>query len=174
MATTRIANTDTAGQAGTGLTDEDRAVLARVDGALADGVALLRWWRRTDAAGAYARRFPLVRTFNVPDESFAFFDEAPLPGRTLPVMGIVEDMLYDQPKTSGPEKVRDELREFVLHYFLRISAFERPEAYADADSSASPRFLPALSWCPTSGAQKSGFGYTQLYYKRRDSGAVGK
>src|SRR5262249_531095 len=111
---------------------------------------------------------------NVPDESFAFFDEAPLPGRTLPVMGIVEDMLYDQPKTSGPEKVRDELREFVLHYFLRISAFERPEAYADANNTAPPRFLPSLSWCPTYEAQKSGFGYTQLYYQRSNAAAPGK
>jgi hypothetical protein len=145
-----------------------------VDGALADGVALLRWWRRTDAAGSYARRFPLVRTFNVPDESFAFFGEAPIPGKTLPVMGIVEDMLYDQPKTSAPAKVRDELREFVLHYFMRISAFERPEAYADANNTAPPRFLPSLSWCPTYEAQKSGFGFTQLYYKPRDSGVVGR
>jgi hypothetical protein len=174
MAATQMQNAAYAPEAGNGLTDEDRAVLDRVDTARADGVSLLRWWRRIDAAGCYTQRFPLVRTFNAPDKSFAFFDEAPIPGKTLPVMGIVEDMLYDQPKTSGPEKVRDELREFVLHYFLRISAFERPEAYADADNTAPPRLLPSLSWCPTYEAHKSGFGYTQLYYKRRDAVAPGK
>jgi hypothetical protein len=174
MATTQNANAPPARRAATDWTDLDRAVLDRVDGALADGTALLRWWRRTDAANGYAQRFPLVRTFNTPDESFAFFDQAPIPGNTIPVMGIVEDMLYDQPKTSPPEKVRDEFREFVLHYFMRISAFERPEAYADASNAAPPRFFPTLSWCPTYEAQKSGFGFSQLYYKLRDSGAVGK
>jgi hypothetical protein len=161
-------------QAGTDLTDEDRAILERVEPALADGTALLRWWRQTDAAGSYARRFPLVRTFNTPDESFAFFDQAPLPGRSLPIMGSVEDMLYDQPRTAEPGKVRDELREFVLHYFMRVSAFERPEAYVDAGNTAQPPVLPSLSWCPTYESQKIGFGYSQHFYKRRDSGEIGK
>lgn len=159
---------------GTDLTDDDRAVLGQVESSLADGAALLSWWRGTDAANAYTRRFPLVRTFNVPDDSFAFFDQAPLPGRTLPVMGIVEDMLYDQPKTGAAPTIRDELREFVLHYFMRISAFERPEAYIDAGNTAAPRLFPTLSWCPTYEANKTGFGFTQLYYKLRDSGEVGK
>jgi hypothetical protein len=174
MATAQTLNAAPAPATGTDMTAQDHAVLDRVDGARADGTALLRWWRHTEDAGAYARRFPLVRTFNVPDESFAFFDEAPVGAQTMPVMGIVEDMLYDQPKTSDPEEVRDELREFVLHYFLRISAFERPEAYADANNTAPPRFLPSLSWCPTYEAQKSGFGYSQLYYKRCDAAAPGK
>ena len=147
----------------------DQAETAR-----AEGVSLLRWWRQTDAQNSYAQRFPLVRTFNSPDESFAFFDQAPIPGKIIPVMGIVEDMLYDQPKTSVPEKQRDELREFVLHYFMRISAFERPEAYADAGNTTGPRFLSSLSWCPTYEARKTGFGYSQVYYKLRDSGTIGK
>jgi hypothetical protein len=154
------------------LDGEGRAVIAEVERALADGVALLRWWRQTDRANSYARRFPLVRTFNVPDESFAFFDTAPLASGPLPVMGIVEDMLYDQPKQGSAEKIRDELREFVLHYFLRISAFERPVAYADANNTAAPRFLPGLSWCPTYEAEKTGFGFSQHYFKPK-GGAVG-
>jgi hypothetical protein len=155
------------------LDGEGRAVVAEVDRALADGVALLRWWRQTDRANAYARRFPLVRTFNAPDESFAFFDSAPLPSGPLPVMGIVEDMLYDQSKQGSAEKIRDELREFVLHYFLRISAFERPEAYADANNTTPPRLLPGLSWCPVYEAHKTGFGFSQHYFKPAGGGAVG-
>jgi hypothetical protein len=174
MLTTSVKNDQLDHQAGSDLTDQDRAILARVDGSLADGLSLLRWWRQTQAANSYAQRFELVRTFNRPDVSFAFFDRAPIATGTIPVMGIVEDMLYDQAKQAPVEKVRDELREFVLHYFMRISAFERPEAYAEAGNTAGPRFLPTLSWCPTYEANKSGFGFSQLYYKRRDTGQIGK
>ena len=89
-------------------------------------------------------------------------------------MGIVEDMFYDQPKHAPPEAVRDELREFVLHYFLRVSAFERPEAYAAADANPPPRAFPRLSWCPTYEANKVGFGFSQQYYKLKASGRYGK
>jgi hypothetical protein len=156
------------------LTSEDRVILAQVENALRDGLALLRWWRQTDAADAYVQRFPLIRNFNIPDESFAFFDQALIRGQPLRVMGTVEDMLYDQPKMAAPEKVRDQLREFVLHYFMRVSAFERPEAYAEAGHEVEPRFLPWLSWCPRYEASQAGFGFAQLYYKRRDTGEVGK
>src|SRR5947207_1189660 len=101
----------TDGPDGLRLTDDDRAVLARVEPSLADGEALLRWWQRADADDAYARRFDLVRTFNRSDTSFAFFDRAPVARGSIPVMGVVEDMLYDQPKHADPAKVRDELRE---------------------------------------------------------------
>src|SRR5713226_6174421 len=93
----------TAVQANSTWTREDRAVLACVEGALAAGVGLLRWWRQTHAANAYAHRFDLIRTFNQPDTSFGFFDQAPLRHGKIPVMGIVEEMLYDQPKHAGPE-----------------------------------------------------------------------
>src|SRR5262249_3716985 len=119
-------------------------------------------------------RFPLVQTFNQPDESFAYVDQAPLRRGVVPVMGIVEDMLYDQPKGGAdPQKVRDEFREFVLHYFMRVSAFERPEAYAEQGRKPPKRF-PSLSWCPDYEAQKVGFGYSQWYYKLKGSGRIGK
>ncbi len=159
--------------AGLAWTDDDRAVLDRVDAARADGAALLRWWRRTYAARAYRERFELVCTFNQPDQSFAFFDEAPTPRGSIPVMGTVEDLLYDQPKHAPPEQIRDELREFVLHYFMRVSAFERPEAYAAADGPP-PRAFPQLSWCPTYEANKLGFGFSQRYYQLKGSGRFGK
>jgi hypothetical protein len=152
--------------------DRDRAVLAAVDGTRADGAALLRWWRATHLSDGYARKFELIRTFNAPEGSFAFFDEAALPRRTVPVMGLVEDVLYDRPKTSAPGRVRDELREFVLHYFLRVSAFERPEAYADPVPRR-PGPFEALSWCPRDEDTRAGFGYTQHFFKRRDTGEVG-
>ncbi|HEY1379876.1 MAG TPA: hypothetical protein VGF55_23950 [Gemmataceae bacterium] len=160
--------------AGPAWTDEDRTVLGRVDAARAAGAALLRWWRRVHAAAAYAERVELIRTFNQPDVGFAFFDQADLPGGAVPVMGLVEDLLYDQPKHAPPGAVRDEFREFVLHYFMRVSAFERPEAYAEVDAPPPPRPFAGLSWCPTYEANKTGFGFSQHYYKLKGSGRVGK
>src|SRR5262245_9974320 len=89
-------------------TDQDRALVGEADGSLADGLGLLRWWERVDAVGGYANRFDLIRTYNRSDHSFGFFDRAPLGDRMLPVMGIVEELLYDQPKQAAPERVRDE------------------------------------------------------------------
>jgi hypothetical protein len=156
------------------LVDLERAVLADVDRARAAGAALLRWWRHTDETGTYPSRFPLVRTFNLPDKSFAFFGQAPLSDGPLPVMGIMENMLYDQLRGVNIEHMRDELRHFVLHYFMRISAFERPEAYVAAGRFSPPGFLGKLSWCPKYEAQKGGFGFSQLFFKKRDSQQIGR
>jgi hypothetical protein len=155
-------------------TDRDRALVGRADGALADGLSLLRWWEQLDAVDGYSQRFDLVRTYNRSDRSFGFFDSAPLGDRMLPVMGTVEDLLYDQAKEAAPERVRDEFREFVLHYFMRISSFEQPEAYAEPERPSPSSYRAGLSWCPGDIAQRAGFGYSQLYFKRADTGAVGK
>jgi hypothetical protein len=165
----------------TALEREDLAILDEVEPALADGLALKRWWEQTAAAGSYAERFDLVRVFHRGASSYGFFDRAPLGGGSLPVMGVYEEMLFDQPKTSATGRLRRELREFVLHYFLRVSAFHRPEVYAEPAEPAAPAAGPAagpawrgLSWCPDPGALYGGFGYSQHYYKLRGSGAVGK
>lgn len=162
------------GERAPALEAEDMAILDEVEPALADGLALKRWWERTAAADSYAERFDLVRVFNRGASSYGFFDRAPLGGGALPVMGVYEDLLFDQPKTSASGRLRRELREFVLRYFLRVSAFHRPEVYA---GPAAPTPAPAwrgLSWCPDPGARYGGFGYSQHYYKLRGSGAVGK
>jgi hypothetical protein len=92
-------------------------------------------------------------------------------------MGLVQEMLFDQPKQGSPVLVRDELREFVLHYFLRVSSFHQPTPYVPRDqlrkANASRVFQP-FSFCPNPVDAKAGFGYTQLYYKLRESGVVGK
>jgi hypothetical protein len=155
-------------------TEADRAVLQGVEGALADGLELKRWWEQTDAAGGYAEPFELARTFNQPDRAVGFFDQAPLGGGWLPVMGVVQETLYDQPKQAGAEAVRREFQEFVLRYFLRVSDFRQPEAVADPGWPPPEPCLPALTWCRRPSPRRVGFGYAQLYYKRRDSGAVGK
>jgi hypothetical protein len=160
------------------LTEQDRAILDNVDSALANGRALKRWWEQTDAANSYADRFETVSTFNRPDHSFAFFDHAPLHVQTLSVMGDVMDLLYDRPKSPAgvgtAEWMRDQLREFILHYFMRVSDFRRPQAYIDPDRPAPPPVLRPFSWCPEPMPAFQGFGYAQVYYKLRDSGRIGK
>src|SRR5260370_13345191 len=108
------------------LTDKDRDLLAGVDRALADGVAMRRWWEETNATKNYAKRCQLVREFNESQSSFAFFDEVAIDGQTLPVMGTTDEMLYDKQKDKPNEKLLDQFREFILHYFMRVSSYNPP------------------------------------------------
>lgn len=156
------------------LDERDRARLACVASSLADALSLKSWWERVDAAKSYAERFEFVRTFNEADSSYGFFDQAPLPDRTLPVMGVFQEMFYDRPKGAEAGFVREQLREFVLHYFMRVSDFRRPQAYVPSDPAAATWLPPGLSWCPEREDARSGFGYSQLYYKLAGSGRVGK
>ena len=162
------------------LTADDLAAIERVEGFLRDGLALKRWWTRADATNSYAQRFPLDREFNRPAGAYGFFDEVQLDTGPLPVMGNVQEMFYDQPKSpvvsqrATAEWTRDQIREFVLHYFMRISAFREPEAYLPERRMATTQVLRSLSWCPQEDIQRRGFGFRQLYYKLKGSGQVGK
>lgn len=155
-------------------TDYDRAILARVEQSLADGVALKAWWEQKDADGGYADSFELVRTANPSDTSYGFFDQVNLEDRTVPVMGVVEDLLYDQPKQAPRQQLRDEFREFVLHYFLRVSDYRVPEVYRGSEPLPRAPNRSRLSWCPRRVDTRMGFGYTQHYYKLRGSGIIDK
>ena len=160
------------------LTSQDYAILDHVESALANGRALKQWWEQTNASNSYAERFETVCTFNRPDHSFAFFDQVSLHKQPLPIMGDVMDLFYDRPKfpieSGAAEVMQEQMREFILHYFMRISDFRRPQAYVKTDRSVLSPVLRPFSWCPTTDSSREGFGYAQFYYKRRDSGQVGK
>lgn len=161
----------------TQLTDEDRDLLDGVDHALADGLALKRWWEEKNATRSYAKRCELVREFNESKGSFAFFDEVSLDGHTVPVMGTVDEMLYDKQKDKPNEKLRDQFREFILRYFMRVSSYRPPAAIIATGQSRHSdvqSFFQPLSWCPASAYSLAGFGYSQHYFKLRSSGLVGK
>jgi len=158
----------------------DAELLGEVEGALARGRQLHRWWRATEAADAYRERFEVVRTFNRPDRGFAFFDQAPVDGAEVPVMGDVEDLFFDRPKAppgdpaATAEWTRRQVRRFALRYFLRVSDTRRPAAHTlYRPPTLAPVFQP-LSWCPDDVPEREGFGYRQLYYKRAADGAVGE
>lgn len=147
---------------------------------LSRGLELKDWWDRVYAEDAFARRFELGRTYHEPDTSFGFFDEAPIGGKPLPLMGNFQEMFYDRPKTprgTSPETaaswMRDQMREFVLRYFMRVSDFHAPEGFAESWKPPTSGLFDFLSWCPRPGSTARGFGFRQLYYKRRDTGEVG-
>jgi len=156
------------------LIDQDPALLSNVASSLADGRRIKKWWEQTDATDSYAEKFELMREFNRPDSSFGFFDQVPLGGGSLPVMGLVQDMSYDQPKSPAIKAWRDGIREFVLTYFMRVSDFRPPEAYVEPGRRSLSPYFSALSWCPEKEARREGFGYSQLYYKLRDTNQVGE
>jgi hypothetical protein len=156
------------------ITDTDRAILRYADRTLADGMELVRWWEEKDRANNYAERFDVVREFNASDRSFGFFDTAVIADAGLPVMGIVQEMFYDRQKVATGELIRDQMKEFVLKYFMRVSHLRQPEAVAAGDPVPLTMFQRMFSWLPDAGERRVGFGYQQLYYKLRDSGRIGK
>lgn len=159
---------------GSRITETDRAIIAHADRTLAEGMEIQRWWEEKDRVGDYAERFEVVREFNQDDRSFGFFDRAPAGGRTIPVMGIVQEMFYDRQKHSTGEAIRAQLQEFVLRYFMRVSHLRQPEAAAEEPKGPRSAFQRALSWLPDRDERRVGMGYQQLYYKLAGSGQVGK
>jgi len=158
-----------------GFSYDERNILANVDECLAKGVAIKDWWRRADATGSITDSFDLTRVANRPEKSQSFFAEVPLPSGTLPVMGDVPLVYYDQPK--GGWDLRDwagNVREYALRYFMRISSFELPQTVVQ-DGSPNPPFpLDLISFCPRPFVTREGFGFQQLYYKLRGSGEIGR
>ena len=158
------------------LHEEDFQILRSVERTLADGIALKRWFDATESVDGFAERFHIVREFNPSDASFGFYDQVDLGGgRQIPVMGTVDDSVFDRPKQAASTLVRDELREFVLRYFMRVSDYRQPQAYVtEEEIRATSGYVAGLSWCTGREQSDIGFGFTQHYYKMRDTGAVGK
>jgi hypothetical protein len=162
------------------LTCAQQAVLDTADVYLRRGLDLKRWWDTARATDSFAQKFPLSVSFNRPDESYGFFDVALVDGREMRIMGNYQCMFYDQPKTPGTDKaragrwMRDQLRQFVLHYFMRVSSFRLPEAFIPlADRQPVPPWLAPLSWCPEENPEEIGFGFSQYFYRERGGGRIG-
>jgi hypothetical protein len=163
----------------TALTDDDLAILSEVDSSLADGLQLKAWWEKTHANDSYSDRFPTAPTLNRPDISFAFLDQVSVNGRMLPVLGDLQDVFYDSikaPALATPAAsgwMRDQIREFILRYFARVSSSYLPKAF-EPEAPSPPAFLNPFGLCPGKGVEKEGFGETQIYCTLRDSGRIGK
>jgi len=174
---------DPAARASAETAAEEEAILESAERYLADGIALLRWWERADDTNSYQVRFDLERTFNRADSSFGFFDEVDLRGTPLRVMGNVQELMYDNPRTPpdagaiAPAWIRSQVRAFVLRYFMRVSDFRNPESAENLEGRpqrTAPRGLGRFSWCDERRVLRIGFGFTQLFYKQRVTGSIGR
>lgn len=156
----------------------ERALLDGVEETLRGGVRLVRWWRRTEEEGSYARRFPLLLEGERPVRNHGFLDEVPLGHRVVPVMGAVQDLFYDRcdgsaEAAAGLRALREQLREFVLRYLMRVAPERRRKLVAEAEPRA-PSILDRLSWCPEETPEHQGYGFTQVFYRRRGSRKIGR
>jgi hypothetical protein len=148
----------------------DREAAPRVSEYLNRGLALRRWWADIEKRGGPKNTFHIERSFNRPTRSFGFFDEVPVDGKMMPILGNVQEMFYDQMRIPVGQKHSSDLtlaqlREFVMKYLLRITSFRQPEAYSDASSPVPPPAWSFLSWCPRPVPSRIGFGFTQLFNK---------
>lgn len=159
---------------------QERALLDGVDHFLSTGVELKDWWAKARLTNDFDERFEESVSYNRPDSSFGYFAHADIGGRDQPIMGNFQSMYYDQPKSSPRDThdhagwMQDQMREFVLRYFMRVSDFRRPQAFMPASEAPLPNFLRPINFCPTEDPTKIGFGFTQLFFKRRDTGEIGK
>lgn len=126
-----------------------------------------------------------------------FFDRAPLDGGERRVTGGVLQLFYDHPKlhaaqdvlklglgidNASLEKARekalevwtDSVRAFAIHHLIRLCSFQLARPHVDKKRRPVARSLRPLAWCPEDDTRQQGLGYSQLYYKRRDNGRVGK
>src|SRR5262249_734611 len=124
----RVVSADGEGVVSNGLNDTDRTIVGFADKTLDEGVQLQRWWEAGHAKGSYGPKLDVIREFNNDDSSFGFFGVAPVGGRDLPVMGIVQEMFYDRQKQATGQTIQPQLKEFVLKHFMRVSHFRQPEA----------------------------------------------
>jgi hypothetical protein len=169
------------GQAGTMvLTEEERAVLNSVDHYLAAGLDLKQWWAHASATNSFAERFELGLSYNRPDTGYGYFDQTRVAGRTMLIMGNMQGMLFDRPKlpsqrsAEGALAMQDQIREYVLHYFMRVSSFREPQGTMGPVHPELPFYLRPFSLCPPDDPRRVGFGFSQHFYKRRDTGEVGR
>jgi hypothetical protein len=162
------------------LVDEaDREILGTVERYLKDGRCLKTWYEKAFAEGSFAQRFDLARTENRPDQGFGFFDSIEIQGKSKCVMGNYQEMFFDQPglfikdfDEARKAEWRNQLREFVLHYFMRVSSFSEPTGHIGSGHPDPSGYLAGLSWCQSAAHQQQGFGFSQLYCKKRDTGEI--
>ncbi len=163
-----------------GTAAEEAAVLASAERFLSYGLDLKRWWEQAERDGGYSDKFELSRTFNRPDTSSGFFGRATVADQPMDVMGNMQEMFYDQPRVPpdyqrpATEWLRDQLRAFALRYFMRVADFRAPEAFVDPEHQQPPVSFPQLSWCTRADTVTQGFGFSQLFYKLRSTGEVGR
>lgn len=161
-------------------TPEAQPSAAEVETALAQALDLKAWWARVEAGQERIERFDLYPPTPGTSPVRGFFGEAPVQGRTIPVMGDFVDAFFDQPRVSPAAQRQaahwmvEQVEEFALHYWLRAEASALPEPYPELGHGDPAPFLAWLSLCFPSDQGFSGAGNLQQMYKLRAGGRVGR
>lgn len=159
-------------------TEGEQYVLDHVPRAYEDGLELKAWWERKAATDSFADKFDLVRETNIPAHDYGYLDTARINGKDVKVFGDVQEQFFDQPKElAGGAKMpagwSQQLREFVLRYFLHISSSHQIEPMPQRVGAAKSPPLSFLSACLKDRHARGGIGFYQLAYKKKDGGKVG-
>jgi hypothetical protein len=89
----------------------DLAILEQAERSLAAGVELQQVLADREHDANYQERFDIVSDQSSHEDSLGFFDVVSVRGNPMPVMGVVQESLYDRPKAGGAEMVRAQLWE---------------------------------------------------------------
>lgn len=161
-------------------TRETQPSAAEVELALAQAVDLKAWWARVEAGQEGIDRFDLYPATPGAAPVWGFFGEAPVQGKSLPVMGDVVDAFFDRPRVPPAAQqqaarwMAEQVEEFALRYWLRAEASALPEPYPELGHGDPAPFLRWLSLCFPADQGFSGAGNLQQLYKLRAGGRVGR
>lgn len=142
------------------------------DDFLRRGLALKKRVDQAAPTQSFEHVFPLMRQFNPANSAYGFFDTATIGGEPFPIIGNYQSMFFDRAQASGETRQREQLREFVLRYFMRVSDFRLPEPWAERNGKEHGAWPSALSLCPEPRPQLEGFGFSQILAKRKGSGEI--
>lgn len=165
----------------------DLAIIDQAEDYLGKGLEIYRWFEAARRKSSFAHRFKLFDQLHRPDTNYGFLDDITVAGEPFPVLGTVQTTHYAQPrqpstasakaKRESVEWMREQVREYMLRYFMRVSSYRAPQFTPARPDREPPAFLRRLPYLVNLGAAgpmgKRGWGYRQLYYKRTD-GEVGK
>lgn len=161
--------------------DESRKWAHEFDGDKLQRIMLRSAEENPDQRYQLLRRLPELERS---EANYGFFDEASVDGRKRPIHGFALQTFFDEPKRHLVEEARDRgevleswrkgIREFALRYFIRLTSLHHIARYVDPDRRPQERWLRFLNWSPPTEEERGGFGMFQLYYKRRDTGRIGK
>lgn len=155
------------------LTREDAAILPHIPRADRLGRELKEWYEDHAERRAFTNEFPLLEFFGASDDTDSgYIESAELPSGQFAIMGEKQNLLFDTTRsTSGQaptaaqvERVNEQMREFALRYFMRITSPRAP--IAEPVKSDPAPFLGWLDQAPRMGDERDNIGFFQLYGQR--------
>ncbi len=103
----------------------DRRLVDLTEQALADGIDLQRWCRDPNRR-IHEFLLDLERPYKLPNKAFGYFSDVTIGGRTLPLIGVRQEVEFG--KATGPHP-EEQLKRYVLEQFLPTSHWVYPDGH---------------------------------------------